>query len=105
MNCGKIEIECGKERLYAPRKKRLNSAKFGERLNARELEIENRINALISAVLSAEACLRLFETEGQFRVNAPAYVDGEEFAHNVRIAHVHAARQAREVLAEALKTA
>ena len=65
----------------------------------------NRINALIDAVLSAEACLRLFETEGQFRINAPAYADGEEFVHNVRIAHVHAARQAREVLAEVLKTA
>ena len=92
-------IECqnyGAERLNAP------SYRERKRLNA-----EKRLNAqkLLSAIKSAEACLRLFEMEGEFRVVAPGYVDGEEYAHNVRIAHIHAARQAREVLAEALRQA
>ena len=89
-------IECqnyGAERLNAP----------GHRERKREM-LEKRLNAhrLLSAIKSAEACLRLFEAEGEFHITAPGYVDGEEYAHNVRIAHIHAARQAREVLAEAL---
>ena len=92
-------IECqnyGAERLNAP----------GHRERKREM-LEKRLNAqkLLSAIKSAEACLRLFEMEGEFRVAAPGYVDGEEYAHKVRIAHIHAARQAREVLAEALRQA
>ena len=92
-------IECqnyGAERLNAP----------GHRERKREM-LEKRLNAqrLLNAIKSAEACLRLFDMEGEFQVTAPGYVDGEEYAHNVRIAHIHAARQAREVLAEALRQA
>ena len=87
----------GAERKRLALEKRLNANAFlSERFNAQKL---------LDAIKSAEACLRLFETEGEFQVSAPGYVDGEEYAHNVRIAHIHAARQAREVLAEALRQA
>jgi hypothetical protein len=106
------------EKKESKRKKRLNDAKDlreqaldgMKRLNVSEifdicLGLQMQVDKQLKAIKSAEACLRLFDMEGEFRVAAPGYVDGEEFAHNVRIAHIHAARQAREVLAEALRQA
>ena len=58
--------------------------------------------ALIDAAKTAVACLKLFESDGEYRLQVPVYAPDLEHVNNVRSAHIRAARQAKEVLEEAL---
>ena len=60
--------------------------------------------ALLEAAKTAAACLNLFESGEEFLIlRVPEYAPDAEHAHNVRNAHVRAAREAKRVLEEALK--
>jgi hypothetical protein len=59
--------------------------------------------ALLEASKTAIACLELFESTGEFTIlRVPEYAPDIEHAHNVRNAHVRAAREAKRILEEAL---
>ena len=59
--------------------------------------------ALLEASKTAVACLKLFESEGEFTIlRVPDYAPDIEHVHNVRNAHIRAAREAKRVLEEAL---
>lgn len=59
-------------------------------------------STILDAARTAAACLSLFESEGEFVLRVPEYAADNEFANNVRNAHIRAAREARRVLEEAL---
>ena len=59
--------------------------------------------ALLEAAKTAAACLNLFESGGEFTIlRVPEFAPDLEHVHNVRNAHVRAAREAKKVLEEAL---
>ena len=59
--------------------------------------------ALLEAARTAWACLNLFESTEEFTIlRVPEQAPDLEYVHNVRNAHVRAAREAKRVLEEAL---